>query len=57
MTSLERIVALGLRHRPTILSRGSYSWWKPTGMSYLFYYTKQIQNTKGGKITNTRDFG
>ena len=29
----------------------------PTRMSYLFYYTEQIQNTKGGKITNTRDFG
>ena len=29
----------------------------PTGMSYLFYYTEQIQNTKGVKITNTRDFG
>ena len=22
----------------------------PTGMSYLFYYTEQIQNTKGGEI-------
>ena len=29
----------------------------PTGMSYLLYYTEQIPNTKGGKITNTRDFG
>ena len=22
----------------------------PTGRSYLFYYTEQIQNTKGGKL-------
>ena len=22
----------------------------PTGMSCLFYYTEQIQNTKGGKL-------
>ena len=29
----------------------------PTGMSYLFYYTEQNIKTKGGKITNTRDFG
>ena len=27
----------------------------PTGMSYLFYYTEKMQNTKGEKITN-RDF-
>ena len=28
-----------------------------TRMSNLFVYTEQIQNTKWGKITNTRDFG
>ena len=39
----------------SILSRASYSWQvipggNPTGMSYLFYSTEQIQNTKGGKL-------
>ena len=29
----------------------------PKWMSYLFYYTKQIQNTKGGTLTSSKDFG
>ena len=37
--------------RATTLSRGEViPGGNPTGMPYLFYYPKQILNTKGGKL-------
>ena len=50
--SLENVARGGQSSRGEVIPGGN-----PAGMSYLFYYTEQIQNTKGGKITNTRNFG